>query len=176
LKEKKKIFNRLLLLAWLALVVSGFELYSLGSWGTKQVDGIFKNKGDEYVRKISRSLSIENSLAGKPAYLSSYILEKPRNDHRHSPTAAEVPEPQTGLAELSVDLSRTDIASPARRPLRWSTSCTDSNRIFSRPKGLIESWLFRAMTPTAATGLEDQLRAAWINTPEKNTGPSGYRN
>ena len=120
-------------------------------------------------------------------YLNSYVLKSPDRNliidtglNRRECLEAM----QSGLAELSVDLKRTDIFITHLHADHFglvNKLAGDSNRIFfSRPeKELIESWEgFESMIAYGGRNgfPEDQLRAALDKHPGKNTAPSGYRN
>ena len=114
-------------------------------------------------------------------YLNSYVLKSPDRNliidtglNRRECLEAM----QTGLAELSVDLNRTDIFITHLHADHFglvNKLATDSNRIFfSRPeKELIESWEgFEAMIAYGGRNgfPEDQLRAALDKHPGKKYG------
>jgi glyoxylase-like metal-dependent hydrolase (beta-lactamase superfamily II) len=114
-------------------------------------------------------------------YLNSYVLKGPDRNliidtglNRRECLEAM----QTGLAELSVDLNRTDIFITHLHADHFglvNKLATDSNRIFfSRPeKELIESWEgFEAMIAYGGRNgfPEDQLRAALDKHPGKKYG------
>jgi len=114
-------------------------------------------------------------------YLNSYVLKSPDRNliidtglNRRECLEAM----QTGLAELSVDLKRTDIFITHLHADHFglvNKLTTDSNRIFfSRPeKELIESWEgFEAMIAYGGRNgfPEDQLRAALDKHPGKKYG------
>ncbi len=114
-------------------------------------------------------------------YLNSYILKGPDRNliidtglNRRECLEAM----QTGLAELSVDLNRTDIFITHLHADHFglvNKLATDANRIFfSRPeKELIESWEgFEAMIAYGGRNgfPEDQLRAALEKHPGKKYG------
>ncbi len=114
-------------------------------------------------------------------YLNSYILKGPDRNliidtglNRRECLEAM----QTGLAELSVDLNRTDIFITHLHADHFglvNKLATDANRIFfSRPeKELIESWEgFEAMIAYGGRNgfPEDQLRAALDKHPGKKYG------
>ncbi len=114
-------------------------------------------------------------------YLNSYILKSPDRNliidtglNRRECLEAM----QTGLAELSVDLNRTDIFITHLHADHFglvNKLATDRNRIFfSRPeKELIESWEgFEAMIAYGGRNgfPEDQLRAALDKHPGKKYG------
>ncbi len=114
-------------------------------------------------------------------YLNSYILKSPDRNliidtglNRRECLEAM----QNGLAELSVDLNRTDIFITHLHADHFglvNKLATDSNRIFfSRPeKELIESWEgFEAMIAYGGRNgfPEDQLRAALDKHPGKKYG------
>jgi glyoxylase-like metal-dependent hydrolase (beta-lactamase superfamily II) len=114
-------------------------------------------------------------------YLNSYILKSPDRNliidtglNRRECLEAM----QTGLAELAVDLNRTDIFITHLHADHFglvNKLTTDSNRIFfSRPeKELIESWEgFEAMIAYGGRNgfPEDQLRAALDKHPGKKYG------
>ena len=114
-------------------------------------------------------------------YLNSYILKSPDRNliidtglNRRECLEAM----QTGLAELSIDLDRTDIFITHLHADHFglvNKLATDSNRIFfSRPeKELIESWEgFEAMIAYGGRNgfPEDQLRAALDKHPGKKYG------
>ena len=114
-------------------------------------------------------------------YLNSYVLKSPDRNliidtglNRRECLEAM----QTGLAELSIDLDRTDIFITHLHADHFglvNKLATDSNRIFfSRPeKELIESWEgFEAMIAYGGRNgfPEDQLRAALDKHPGKKYG------
>ncbi|HSO71420.1 MAG TPA: MBL fold metallo-hydrolase [Thermodesulfobacteriota bacterium] len=125
---------------------------------------------------------IEIPLPESPLkYLNSYVLKSPDRNliidtglNRRECLEAM----QTGLAELSVDLNRTDIFITHLHADHFglvNQLATDSNRIFfSRPeKELIESWEgFEAMIAYGGRNgfPEDQLRAALDQHPGKKFG------